>query len=937
MRPYSQMAGFGFRMPCDGNENVTKQFSIDDYEPLLVCDNTQGVKDLPVGPNWMRQPTQARDQHIYSAVYSKKAQYQSLFQYEVEQKLSLMWEKDAEKMENTDMLDLAIPRRGTVTAMVPYGRRLVYTIELYPGADTNPNIDLGSEDQLVVYWSDEDDDKPNTARLSTNKVPGRLCFDVNTNRRFQLQEIVKCWVGIKTNHVPLDRQFAAIGNAVTARAAVHNIFDLRSSILGAGYTGNVDIQRYIDPAAWIKVKGLVEKAFPLNPSQQDPFNRIFDTGVANGLMLIQGPPGTGKTLVSSAITLACSASDLKVLVGAGSNPGVDALFRYIIGKGRGDTASMKHLQRLTGLMIRATNRTKFISDILYGNIEKRIATWAKRAVPTSLPVDDGSDDYDDNDDINWHLMSWEVIRHCRKLNNQQGWKDVYAEITTARAVPRGHMPSNIGPLTEALNWAKMQVLRDPEVRVVASTVNNVADCAAFQYDVFINDECGQTSEPQTMIPLSTGLPKFVVLVGDQKQLPPTVKSEHRRNNPYASQHSCSFFELYNRRVFVHVASQPTKAEGTSSWENAENAKVIKRIVDSMLTFTSSDGTTLTARDIFVLTACKAQKDRLHETLAKNKPYDGFVRASTINASQGHEKTVVVLDPTAAPVSHDDYVGFVGDEQRFNDIKQRKAWVTRKPAVAHQSIGHNASSDTRIDSVSQALLRARLNVQQLGMPSKRAHEDEDGPAPKKVKESTETVETTATTGDMEGVVSTNMQTLPLATLPLATPSDPPATSSNEKEDSTWTETLASRPKTGSGEEATSTVNPVEALTNVADDDADFGVDNLFGDDEDFTMDAETENGPRAKGLFINMDESEPSFNHLEVVAPEVIAGPSTQATDVVSNDQMEIDSGIATEANDTAVASTETTPPIARCGPPFRAGADSPPKPYGSIPTPPGID
>ena len=218
--------------------------------------------------------------------------------------------------------------------------------------------------------------------------------------------------------------------------------------------------------------------------------------------------------MSSAITLACSASELKVLVGADSNPGVDALFRYIISKGRGDAGSMDHLYRLSGTMIRATNRTKFLNDILYGNIEQRIATWNQRAVSTSLPVDDGSDDYDDNDDINWHLMSWEVIRRCQANRNQQLWRDVYAHINTARGTPRGHTPHNIGPFMSALDEAKGQVLRDPYIRIAASTVNNVADLAMFHYDIFINDEYGQTSEPQTMIPLSTGMPKLVVLVGD---------------------------------------------------------------------------------------------------------------------------------------------------------------------------------------------------------------------------------------------------------------------------------------------------------------------------------------------------------------------------------------------------------------------------------------
>ena len=67
------------------------------------------------------------------------------------------------------------------------------------------------------------------------------------------------------------------------------------------------------------------------------------------------------------------------------------------------------------------------------------------------------------------------------------------------------------------------------------------------------------------------------------------------------QHHC-LSAVYNRRIFVHVKSQPRKADGTSSWENPGFATVIKEIVDNILTFASKDGTTLASKDIFVLSA-----------------------------------------------------------------------------------------------------------------------------------------------------------------------------------------------------------------------------------------------------------------------------------------------------------------------------------------------
>jgi hypothetical protein len=85
-----------------------------------------------------------------------------------------------------------------------------------------------------------------------------------------------------------------------------------------------------------------------------------------------------------------------------------------------------------------------------------------------------------------------------------------------------------------------EVLKDPETQVVASTLNSSDLLKAYKYDVLITDEAGQASEAELMIPLR-GSAKAVVLVGDERQLPPTVMSQ-AVNNEFHQQRGISPFE-----------------------------------------------------------------------------------------------------------------------------------------------------------------------------------------------------------------------------------------------------------------------------------------------------------------------------------------------------------------------------------------------------------
>ena len=351
---------------------------------------------------------------------------------------------------------------------------------------------------------------------------------------------------------------------------------------------------------------------------------------------------------------------------------------------------------------------------------------------------------------------------------------------------------------------------------------------------------------------------------------------------------------------------------------------------------------------------------IQHTLAQNKPYSGVVRASTINASQGHERTVVVLDLTAAPISSEDYVGFVGDERRFNvaltrakqgliivgdfkhwlervptlqkgnansssrkfvrfieDIDQRKAWVAWSSPVVRPSTGRNAPTVgpnpvplTAFDVAMQGVQMARLQLQKRGASNKRVHEEGNEPTSKKVKEDTKLVETTTNTEAMEGVASTNVIALPTSTP--ADPVSPAATSSEQPGNPAWREDLPERPKDPADEEMTSIANPPVVPTNA---------ESAVNGTDDFEIDVDLK------------DADDPTS--------ESLTGPGPPPTDPGSNDQMEIDSGEVTEPEIPVIAPTEPDVPIIapmppaaapqRYIPPHKRGQGLPPQPYGPNP------
>lgn len=220
------------------------------------------------------------------------------------------------------------------------------------------------------------------------------------------------------------------------------------------------------------------------------------------------------------------------------------------------------------------------------------------------------------------------------------------------------------------------------------------------------DEASQATEPAILVPICNGC-KILVLVGDDKQLPPTVKSkeaqelckttfsrlrlagetvylldiQYRMHPAIAEFPAREFYEqqLKNgvseqeRRdpqgfcwpkagrplAFVEMANDARETGGRSK-SNKKEVMVVKRIIKDLLA--AGD---LKSDDIGVVTPYKAQVKLLKEEM-QNSSLQVSVR--TVDGFQGQERELVVF--SAVRCNDGGHLGFLDDDKRMNVLLTR---------------------------------------------------------------------------------------------------------------------------------------------------------------------------------------------------------------------------------------------------------------------------
>lgn len=328
---------------------------------------------------------------------------------------------------------------------------------------------------------------------------------------------------IQPSFLPIDQQLRALKGAGSHRSygdqhgQEKQGFSLRRMILAHGKELNPSSGEYftlnITEMSSIPVNlrrerlDYILQKYPLDEVQWTAFQRST-TAICAGIHLIQGPPGTGKTRLGMVIILAFAALDFKVLLTAASSKATDNLA----------AAVATVLQQDTRLGIWCGQLVRFCAPA------KQLAYVRTRTC--SLMADEGSA-AKVLEGIQMHKM---VLEYASNHRDKRTCRDFEEMLERDRR--QGLSKETSEQLKGQYETISRLILS--RSKIVASTLSN---CGAdplsllevFKPDFLVSDGSNQSLEGESMIGLMRPSIKGVILIGDHKELLPTVTTETGAN------------------------------------------------------------------------------------------------------------------------------------------------------------------------------------------------------------------------------------------------------------------------------------------------------------------------------------------------------------------------------------------------------------------------
>ena len=397
----------------------------------------------------------------------------------------------------------------------------------------------------------------------------------------------------------------------------------------------------------------------LNKSQEEAIRNCF----RNKLTLIRGPPGTGKTKVLATIAfhlleLKRGSTD-KIFMGAPSNRAVDNISYY--------------LQKLGLPFIRVLSLEKEFSE-----------------------------DVDKTNSLD-------------ELINQEIEKDLASKLGLKKFKELREKKLKFGKLKKEDNEKYKKITKEYEQKllssfpIILSTINNSADerLKDFYFPMVLIDEATQAIEPDTLLPLYHKA-QMVVMIGDEKQLGPTVKSQEANiaglgislferlcfyykgssfisnlNEQYRMHSTLYEFSnkhFYDNMMKTHGEIQldenvknnfpwPNKEIPTFFWnsvqrEEKENDSFFnkKEMYNAYGVVQKLEKAGVKMSDIGIITPYKAQKLKLQFDKFYDKRFDDL-KIESVDGFQGMEKEYIIISAVRSNLSGK--IGFLRSPKRLN--------------------------------------------------------------------------------------------------------------------------------------------------------------------------------------------------------------------------------------------------------------------------------
>lgn len=388
--------------------------------------------------------------------------------------------------------------------------------------------------------------------------------------------------------------------------------------------------------------------------------------------LIQGPPGTGKTKTSIEIIRQHLKYGKKILVTGDSNMAVDNIMIGLL----------KHFP-----VIRIGESSKILPEIQEHTLKNTIRSHfeykiIEQGLQAIAKYRESQRDY-----IFPSKSSAKGISHfqIQKLA-QRGQSEFGISAADMKSMSQWiNLQAQIKQLQLRVQSIQDKITKEciKTANVICTTNTNAASpyLDKVDFDLVLIDEAGQSTEPSCLVAISKA--KKVILVGDHKQLPPTILSQDAkelsislfermiqntrftllntqyRMNPLINEFPSDEFynselksadstinnkpHIFSKNVVFIECHGEEKRLGTSIY-NEDEIQIVSDLIPKYLK-------TLDSNDIGIITPYGAQAKKLDNLGVESKTIDGF---------QGREKKVIIISLTRSSS-----MGFLSDFRRLN--------------------------------------------------------------------------------------------------------------------------------------------------------------------------------------------------------------------------------------------------------------------------------
>ncbi|XP_061055698.1 probable helicase senataxin isoform X3 [Eubalaena glacialis] len=450
------------------------------------------------------------------------------------------------------------------------------------------------------------------------------------------------------------------------------------------------------------------------------------------ICLIHGPPGTGKSktivgLLYRLLTERRGHSDEnsnakikqnRVLVCAPSNAAVDELMKKIILEFKEKCKDKKNPLGNCGdiNLVRLGPEKSINTEVLKFSLDSQVNHRMKKELPSHIQEMHRRKEFLDHqlDELSRQRA---LCRGGRELQRQE-LDEKIAKVSKERQELASKIKEVQGRPQKTQN---IIILESHIICCTLSTSGGLLLEAAFRgqggvpFSCVIVDEAGQSCEVETLTPLIHRCSKLI-LVGDPKQLPPTVISVKAQDYGYDQSMMARFYKLleenvehnvigrlpvlqltiqyrmhpdiclfpsnyvYNRNLktnrmtetircssdwpfqpyLVFDVGDGSEKRDNDSYVNVQEIKLVMEIIKLM----KDKRKDITFRNIGIITHYKAQKMMIQKDLDKEFDGKGPAEVDTVDAFQGRQKDCVIVTCVRANAMQGS-IGFLASLQRLN--------------------------------------------------------------------------------------------------------------------------------------------------------------------------------------------------------------------------------------------------------------------------------